>query len=221
MPSFFPLSDNALCIEFGNKIDEKINLQVIALGKILEQNPFVGFREVIPAYTTLTVFYDVFEIISFKKNTNSAYDFVKNYIENLIQNNSLNLEETKNKIITIPTIYKGEDLAHVAEYCQLCIDDVISIHSNTIYRVFMMGFLPGFAYLGGMDKRIAVPRRESPRKKVLAGSVGIAGNQTGIYPIDSPGGWQLIGRTPISLFDPQKSDPILLKAGDLVKFEES
>lgn len=219
MPSFFPLSDNALCIEFGNEIDKKINLQVIALGKMLEQNPFVGFREVIPAYTTLTVFYDVFEIISFKNNTNSAYDFVKTYIENLIQNNSLSLEETKKQIITIPTIYEGEDLAFLAEYSQLSIDEVISIHSNTIYSVFMMGFLPGFAYLGGMDKRIAVPRRESPRKKVMAGSVGIAGNQTGIYPIDSPGGWQLIGKTNISLFDPQKSNPILLKAGDLVKFE--
>ncbi|RLF64854.1 MAG: allophanate hydrolase, partial [Thermoplasmata archaeon] len=103
-------------------------------------------------------------------------------------------------------------------YNGLTEDDVIEIHSKPTYRVYMLGFTPGFAYMGGLDERIAAPRLETPRKKVPAGSVGIAGKQTGIYPIESPGGWRLIGRTPLKLFDPKKDPPTLLLPGDLVKF---
>ena len=125
---------------------------------------------------------------------------------------------TEFSLVKIPVIYDGEDLAFVAEYNQLSIEEVINIHTFPIYSVYMMGFLPGFAYLGGLDARIATPRKPTPRTKVPAGSVGIAGNQTGIYPSESPGGWQLIGRTERQLYTPNSPEITLLKAGDLVKF---
>jgi KipI family sensor histidine kinase inhibitor len=124
-------------------------------------------------------------------------------------------------VIEIPTLYGGDygpDLENVAKYHEMLPEDVVKIHASGQYRIYMLGFTPGFPYLGGMDERIATPRLETPRTKIHAGSVGIAGAQTGIYPIDSPGGWQIIGRTPLSLYDPGRAEPILLKAGETIKF---
>jgi KipI family sensor histidine kinase inhibitor len=130
-------------------------------------------------------------------------------------------EEEPRRVVTIPVVYGGEwgpDLEEVARLCGLSAIDVVRIHSAPLYRVYMLGFVPGFAYLGGMDERIAVPRLAVPRAKIPAGSVGIAGGQTGVYPLETPGGWRLIGRTPLSLFVPERNPPALLKAGDWVRF---
>lgn len=213
----FSLSDSAITLDFGNVIDPKINDMVMKLFHFCTKIPFVGMIEAMPAYASLTIFYDVFTVKKTNSFTKTAFDFVENYLENCLQNidNELIIEHN---LVEISTIYDGEDLASVAEYNQLSIEEVIAIHTAPTYRVYMMGFLPGFAYMGGLDARIATPRKGSPRTKVPAGSVGIAGNQTGIYPSESPGGWQLIGRTSLQLYTPNTSNLTLLKAGDLVKF---
>ncbi|WP_197491683.1 MULTISPECIES: 5-oxoprolinase subunit PxpB [Emticicia] len=213
----FPLSDSAITIDFGNIIDEKINDIVMQLYQSCTQNAFVGLKEVMPAYASLTIFYDVFSV---KKNNilyKSAYAFVEDFLIKSYENIG-EAERYLKRIIEIPVFYDGEDLAYVADYHQISEAQVVELHTNPTYRVYMMGFLPGFAYMGGLDARIATPRRATPRTKVPAGSVGIAGNQTGIYPSESPGGWQLIGRTELQLYTPNATEITLLKTGDLVKF---
>lgn len=215
--SIFPLSDSAITIDFGNVIDEKINDFVMKLHRFCIENPFTGMIEAMPAYASLTIFYDVPIVRKTNIEAKTAFDFAKKYLENSLQNLS-NEQVIESNLVNIPVIYDGEDLAFVAEYNNLTIEEAIKIHSFPIYRVYMMGFLPGFAYMGGLDARVATPRKTTPRTKVPAGSVGIAGNQTGIYPSESPGGWQLIGRTELQLYTPTSSEITLLKAGDLVKF---
>ena len=213
----FPLSDSAITIDFGNVIDEKINDIVMQLYSHCTKNAFVGMKEAMPAYASLTIFYDVFSV---RKNYNyfkSAYAFVEDFLIKSYEN-ICEAESFAKRTIEIPVIYDGEDLAYVADYHQISESQVIALHTTPTYRVYMMGFLPGFAYMGGLDARIATPRRATPRTKVPAGSVGIAGNQTGIYPSESPGGWQLIGRTELQLYTPNAAEITLLKAGDLVKF---
>ena len=213
----FPLNDSAVTIDFGNIIDEKINDIVMQLYRSCTINAFVGMHEAMPAYASLTIFYDVF--CTRKKNPSfkSAYDFVADFLVKSYEN--LGEEEFYEKrIIEIPVLYDGEDLAYVADYHQISLDKLIELHTAPTYRVFMMGFLPGFAYMGGLDTRIATPRRSIPRIKVPAGSVGIAGNQTGVYPSESPGGWQLIGHTKLQLYKPDTTEITMLKAGDLIKF---
>lgn len=213
----FPLSDSAITIDFGNIIDEKINDIVMQLYQSCTQNAFVGLKEVMPAYASLTIFYDVFSV---KKNNilyRSAYAFVEDFLIKSYENIG-EAERYVKRIIEIPVFYDGEDLAYVADYHQISEAQVVELHTTPTYRVYMMGFLPGFAYMGGLDARIATPRRATPRTKVPAGSVGIAGNQTGIYPSESPGGWQLIGRTELQLYTPNATEITLLKTGDLVKF---
>lgn len=213
----FPLSDSAITIDFGNIIDEKINDIVMQLYLYCTKNTFVGMKEAMPAYASLTIFYDVFSVrknyVSFK----TAYAFVKDFLIKSYENIGEG-ESFEKRTIEIPVIYDGEDLSYVADYHQISKTQVIELHTAPIYRVYMMGFLPGFAYMGGLDARIATPRRATPRTKVPAGSVGIAGNQTGIYPSESPGGWQLIGRTELEFYKPNAAEITLLKAGDLVKF---
>jgi inhibitor of KinA len=214
----FSLSDRAATIDFGNVIDVEINDFVMKLYHFCSQNPFEGMIEAMPAYASLTIFYDVFKVRKAYLSANTAFDFVKKYIENSLQNID-NESVIQRRLVHIPVIYDGEDLPYVAQYNKLSIEEVIKIHTSPIYRVFMMGFLPGFAYMGGLDARIATPRKATPRMKVPAGSIGIAGNQTGIYPAESPGGWQLIGRTELQLYTPDLPVITLLNAGDLVKFE--
>lgn len=213
----FPLSDSAITIDFGNIIDEKINDVVMQLYSFCTKNAFIGMREAMPAYASLTIFYDVFSVRKNYVFFNTAYAFVEDFLIKSYEN----IGESENfvkRTIEIPVIYDGEDLSYVADYHQISESQVIALHTSPTYRVYMMGFLPGFAYMGGLDARIATPRRSTPRTKVTAGSVGIAGNQTGIYPSESPGGWQLIGRTELQLYTPNTAEITLLKAGDLVKF---
>jgi inhibitor of KinA len=213
----FPLSDSAITIDFGNVIDKKINDIVMQLYHVCIKNAFVGMKEAMPAYASLTIFYDVFRVRRNYTSYKSAYAFVEDFLIKSYDNIDKR-EHYKKRIIEIPVIYNGEDLSYVADYHQISEAKVIELHSSPIYRVYMMGFLPGFAYMGGLDALIATPRKSTPRTKVLAGSVGIAGNQTGIYPSESPGGWQLIGRTELELYTPNAAEITLLKAGDLVKF---
>ncbi|NPA47330.1 MAG: 5-oxoprolinase subunit PxpB [Thermococci archaeon] len=206
--NFKPLGDSALLISFGEVIDEEINDRVHALAGAIEKANFGWLVEVVPAYSSLAVIYDP---------ALTDFDGVRQAIERL----EFSAERFEGKLAEIPVLYGGEygpDLEFVAQYNGLTPEEVIEIHSRPIYRVYFLGFLPGFAYLGGMDGRIATPRLERPRLKVPAGSVGIAGGQTGVYPIESPGGWRIIGRTPLRLFDPEKEPPTLLQPGDRVRF---
>ncbi|MEP6712836.1 MAG: 5-oxoprolinase subunit PxpB [Ferruginibacter sp.] len=213
-----PLSENALLLSYGNLIDSSINEKIIALHKALAAKPFPGFIESVPAYASLAVFYDAIFIRYNQPNIKTAFEVVKKYIIELVAEISETAANKAAKIISIPVYYNGADLEYVATINQLTIEEVIKIHTSVNYRVFMTGFLPGFAYMGTVDEKIITPRKETPRLHVAAGSVGIAGAQTGIYPIDSPGGWQIIGKTALSIFDKNKPDPCLLKAGDEVQF---
>ena len=190
----------------------------MALHQLFIQNHFKGFVETAPAYASLAVFYDMETV---KKNypaNNIVFDFVRTFTEQLLATINDLPPVVSQEIITIPVYYNGADLSLIAKEHQLTDEEVIDIHASKIYRVFMIGFLPGFTYMGSIDERIATPRKSSPRTKVPAGSVGIAGFQTGIYPLDCPGGWQLLGQTPVKIFDKEKSSPCLLKAGDSVQF---
>jgi inhibitor of KinA len=187
------------------------------LQQALAKNNFKGFVEMVPAYNSLAIFYDTVRVKNNYPVTTTIFDVVKKITEKLI--NEINSTAViKRATITIPVYYNGEDLEFVATQHQLSIEEVINIHTAKSYRVFMIGFLPGFAYMGKVDERIATPRLSSPRTNVQAGSVGIAGFQTGIYPLQSPGGWQIIGQTPTKIFDATKNNPCLLQAGDEVQF---
>ncbi|EOR22508.1 allophanate hydrolase subunit 1 [Niallia nealsonii AAU1] len=190
----------------------------------LENHAFPGFIECVPAYTNVTVYYHPYLIYeSYRKTNNqslSPFLIVKSRMEEII-NHLEEAEMTTNRKMEIPVCYGGEygpDLEFVARYNNLTVDQVIALHSSGEYFVHMIGFAPGFPFLGGMSEKIATPRRSTPRQLIPAGSVGIAGVQTGVYPIATPGGWQLIGKTPLQLFLPNKNPPSLLQAGDIVKF---
>ncbi|MEA4846414.1 MAG: 5-oxoprolinase subunit PxpB [Clostridiaceae bacterium] len=203
--------DKGLIVEFGNEISDAVNEKVRNLYWAINKNEIPGIFEMIPTYRSLMIIYDPIKIE------------LDSLIEKLagIEKNMESIELPKPRIIEIPTIYGsefGEDLSFVAEHNGISEDEVIKIHSSVDYRIYMLGFTPGFPYLGGMSEKIATPRLKTPRTKIPAGSVGIAGKQTGIYPIESPGGWQLIGLTPIKLYDPKNEVPILLQAGDYIRF---
>jgi inhibitor of KinA len=216
--SITPLNESAVLVSFGNVIDELINQKVIALHETVNHKPFKGFVESVPGYSSLAVFYDVVEISQSYGDTKSTFEFVKKNIEDILVRLPPVEEPKNNRVLKIPVFYTGEDLEFVADEHKLTVNDVIDIHTSKDYRVFMIGFLPGFPYMGTVDERIATSRKKSPRTSVSAGSVGIAGFQTGIYPQTSPGGWQLIGRTPFKIFDKQRSNPCLLNPGDHVRF---
>ncbi|ASJ07467.1 5-oxoprolinase subunit PxpB [Thermococcus pacificus] len=208
-PVINPAGDSTLLISFGETIDEGINERVHAIARAIEKAGFEWLVETVPAYSSLLVIYDPLKV---------TYTEVEASIKPLLNAEGCTVE---GRLVKIPVVYGGKygpDIEFVAEHNGLTVDDVIEIHSRPVYRVYFLGFLPGFAYLGGMDERIATPRLEKPRLKVPAGSVGIAGKQTGIYPLESPGGWRLIGRTPLRLFNPAKEPPTLLQPGDRVKF---
>jgi inhibitor of KinA len=213
-----PLNENAALISFQNAIDIGVNNRVIVLDHQLKEHPFSGFIETVPAYSSLAVFYDSIQVRSDNPKYETAFSFVKEYIENNFKNEVITDIVFKNKPIEVPVLYDGEDLEYVSDLHTLTKEEVIKIHTSSAYRVFMIGFLPGFAYMGTLDDRIVAPRKSSPRTRVPAGSVGIAGLQTGIYPQTSPGGWQLIGRTPIKIFDKQSLKPCLFSPGHTVCF---
>lgn len=190
----------------------------MALHHKLSATSFPGFIESAPAYASLAVFYNPVFIKQQYPDAVTAFAFVQNIIESIAREiEDKNVHQTR-PITTIPVCYNGEDLEWVASFHQLTTTEVIQLHSGVIYHVFMNGFLPGFAYMGTVNEKIITARKDKPRLRVAAGSVGIAGAQTGIYPIDSPGGWQIIGTTPLQLFNKKEADPCLIKAGDQVQF---
>jgi len=208
---FLYAGDSSMVIEFGNEISKEINSQIRALTDGLDnmENEFI--REIVPTYRSIIVHFDSLKI---------SYGDLKKKILELGDSRSDDGEEEVN-MVEIPVLYGGDsgpDIESVAEHNGISVEDVIKIHSSRDYLIYMLGFTPGFPYLGGMDERIATPRLEKPRLKIDAGSVGIAGSQTGIYPLESPGGWQLIGKTPLDIFNPENEDPFLLNAGDYIRF---
>ncbi len=219
----FPLGDGALTIEFGNEISIELNNQVLRAAKFFAENSFAGFEEIVPAYSSLTIFYDVWKVRRNFQEFSTAFEAVKSFVENALKNtNNLQLKEPRS--IKIPVCFDKEfapDLDFVATSNILTSEKVIEIFLDKTYRVFMLGFLPGFSYMGEVDERISMPRKRTPRTKVPKGSVGIARKQTGIYSLESPGGWQIIGKTNIELFTPKVETPTILQAGDSVKFYES
>ncbi|MBQ9942099.1 MAG: 5-oxoprolinase subunit PxpB [Christensenellaceae bacterium] len=204
-------SDRALTVEFGNEISEKIHHQIRAFCLLLQQSDIPGITEVVPTYRSVMVHYEPHVIL---------YSELIARLEELVAG-SYDMHLPESKIVEVPVYYgdkSGPDLARVARHNGLTEKQVIDIHTRPHYLIYMLGFTPGFAYMGGMDERIATPRLESPRVKLPAGSVGIAGSQTGIYPIESPGGWQIIGQTPLVLYDHKREDPILFEAGQRIRF---
>ncbi|AQS05486.1 MULTISPECIES: 5-oxoprolinase subunit PxpB [Clostridium] len=209
------ISETAALVEFGREISEDINKKVRTFCTYLDEKPFYGMVEYVPAFTSVSVIYNPLDMKS-----ESPYEVVKVILDNIISKLDFSLEDEEH-IVEIPVCYGGEfgqDIEQVAKINNITVDEVIKIHSEGKYLVYMIGFAPGFPYLGGMSEKIAAPRRESPRTAIPAGSVGIAGMQTGVYPIETPGGWQLIGKTPLKLFDLKRNSKSLLKAGDIVKF---
>lgn len=217
----FPLGDNALTINFGNEILPELNDLVLKLAQFFEHNQFSGLVEIVPAYASISIFYDVFIVRKKYLEFSTAFSAIKSFVENALQN--LNeIIESNPRLIEIPVSFDKEvalDLEFVAMANKLTPEEVVKIFTAQTYRVYMLGFLPGFAYMGEIDEKIAVPRKDSPRIKVPKGSVGIAGKQTGIYSMESPGGWQIIGKTNIELFTPKAKTPTFLQAGDIIKFQ--
>ncbi|NLY45411.1 MAG: 5-oxoprolinase subunit PxpB [Tissierella sp.] len=208
---FIPAGDKSLVMEFGNSIKPEINAKISNMVKSLDKLKIVGISEIIPTYRSILIIYEPL-VIGYSTLVSS----LKKIEKDLGKANS-----SKTRIVELPTVYGGEygpDIEFVAKHNNLTIDEVIKIHSSTDYLLYMLGFTPGFGYLGGMSEKIETPRLQVPRTKIPAGSTGIAGKQTGIYPIDSPGGWQLIGRTPAKLYDPLSDPPVLLNAGDYIRF---
>ena len=216
----FPLGDSALTVEFGNVISPDLNQKAIALANRIESNPFPGLVETVPAYATTTIFYDLLEVRRSFPGVPTAYEAVQRLVSGLVEDLDVSTD-ADSRLIEIPVIFDREsrfDLGYVADKHGLSINQVIEIFTTTTYRVYMLGFLPGFSYMGEIDDRIATPRKENPRTHVPKGSVGIAGRQTGIYSLDSPGGWQIIGRTEVEMFTPGAESPSYLRAGDTVQF---
>jgi inhibitor of KinA len=219
-PKIKPLGESAVVVEFGNEISEGINSRAIALADQLVKNPFPGFIEAVPAYASTTVFFDVPTVAGGVTRGENISSFVQNTLDYSIAAMSATTATVSNAV-EIPADFSpsaGLDLDSVARHCQLSRDEVINIFVSQTYRVYMIGFLPGFAYMGETSERIRVPRLAQPRARVPKGSVGLAGAQTGIYPLESPGGWQIIGRTNVEMFNPDIDPPSRLRAGDVVRF---
>ncbi|SDN04523.1 inhibitor of KinA [Psychrobacillus sp. OK028] len=215
-----PLGDSALIIQLGEGINLTLHQQVKSLSAIISSRPFEGIIEFVPAYNNITVYYNPFLVHNSHPGSNSAYDKVSGHIKKISKQIKLD-KKTDARIVTIPVCYGGQfgpDLVNVAALNNLSVEEVITIHTSSECLVYMLGFAPGFPFMGGMDERIATPRRETPRLKIPRGSVGIAGKQTGIYSLETPGGWQIIGGTPLDLFLPKENPPTLLQAGDQIRF---
>jgi len=211
IPRIYNIHDRAITIEFAAAISEATNLQVIALQHAIESNPFKGFIECVPAYGSLTVY------LSEQVSTAAVRSWLSD-LSAQVSNISL---ATEGKQISIPVCYDpslGTDLPWVSSHLNLSLEEIISLHTSVAYRVYMIGFIPGFPYMGTLPEQLEVPRKQTPSLKIPMGSVAIAGKQTGIYPAEVPGGWQVIGRTPLKMFDPSQSPCSFLNAGDLVTF---
>lgn len=208
---FLLTGDTSLTVEFGNEISEAINAKIRAFNIALQNSKIPGIVETVPTYRSLMIHYDPGVIL---------YGALVKRLQGLMGQLD-QIQIPPSQVLEIPVLYGGEegpDLEFVAQHNKKTVEEVIQIHTSTEYLIYMLGFTPGFTYLGGMSEEIATPRLKTPRVKIPAGSVGIAGAQTGVYPIDSPGGWQLIGRTPVRMYDPDRAEPILPQAGQYIKF---
>jgi len=213
------LGDSALLVDFGNEIDEHLNDKVQALFKDLIEDPVNFMIEAVPAFSALAVYYNVSKIKSALGNNHIAFDYMKQMVNERIQRLKTS-DAVKGELKRIPVCYDfrlGPDMKYVSEHTSLDVNEIIDIHISKTYRVYMLGFLPGFPYMGSIDAKLFTPRKSTP-VNVIAGSVGIVGKQTGIYPLNSPGGWPIIGRTPQKIFIPESSPHVLLKSGDMVQF---
>lgn len=209
--SFLQNGDTAITVCFENEISKEVNGFVTSFTCAVEQKGIKGVIELIPAFNSVTVLYD---------STVTSAGTLKIKLERIIK--KLGGSQESNAVLyKIPVCYEEEfspDMKNVEAHTGLTREKIIEIHSSTDYLIYMLGFLPGFAYLGEMDKRLATPRLDSPRVEISRGAVGIGGEQTGIYPVASPGGWQLIGRTPVLVYDRERENPILYKSGDYIRF---
>ncbi len=210
-PRYLPAGDRALSIELGDEISPEINQRVHSLSRAIEARGISGVVDLVPTYRALLVYYD--PLILSLRELEERLAGVEQMAEQAGPGTA--------RVVEIPALYGGEygpDLEFVAEHSRLSQEEVVRIHTGMDYLIYGMGFTPGFAYLGGMSERIATPRLQTPRTLIPAGSVGIAERQTGVYPIASPGGWRLIGRTPVQLFDAGRDPPVLAGPGDYVRF---
>jgi inhibitor of KinA len=210
-PRLHASGDSLLRVELEPRLAPDVNLRAVALADALRAVHLAGVRDVVPSYASVGVHVDPLrlDVAALERAIAEAWDV------------GLDERAAAGRLVEIPVCYGGEfgpDLDEVAAFARCSADEVVRWHSETVYRVYMLGFLPGFAYLGVVDEAIAMPRRSAPRPAVPAGSVGIAGRQTGVYPSESPGGWRLIGRTPWRMFDTGRARPSLLDAGDHVRF---
>ena len=220
-----PLGDSAVLIRVVENFDDAPDdalTQVLATKRALEAARIPGVVEFAPAYTTVALFYDPVRAIDAGASVENVFEWIEQRIRRaLLEMEEIQTNRIEGSLVEIPVCYETEfalDLEHVARHAGVHWKEVVDLHCAAEYLVHCVGFTPGFPFLGGLSRKIAIPRRDVPRKEIPAGSVAIGGMQTGIYPIKSPGGWNVIGRTPLQLFHPQKDPPALLRAGDRVRF---
>lgn len=205
------MGDRSVLVELGDEISPQVNRRVREFYVVLMESPIEGLIEIVPAYRSFLIIYDPLKL---------DLVMIKNRMEDL-QKKIEGIEIPEPKTLEIPVVYGGEygpDMEWVARYHNIRVEEVIQLHTGTTYQVYMIGFMPGFPYMGELPESLATPRRETPRTVIPQGSVAIAQRQTGIYPVESPGGWQILGRTPLKLFNPHHSPPTLLEMGDVVQF---
>ena len=210
-PKYLGAGEKCLVVEFSDTIDREANIRLQGLRRELEKRSIPGIIELVPTYRSLSIYHNPLSL---------SREALHSQVESALQNISC-AESTRKRILVIPALYGGEhgpDLANVAQHTGFGEEEVIRRHTAKDCYCFMMGFTPGFGYLGGMDEALETPRLTTPRTRIAGGSVGIAGKQTGVYSIDSPGGWQLIGHTPLRLFDPEIEKPSIIEAGDWIRF---
>jgi inhibitor of KinA len=220
MMEIYAIGDGAITLQLGNQVNDFLNKKIIAMQNWIWQNSFAGLKDVVIGYASCTLYYDASIVKQQYHPASSAHQWVKQFLEKAYHQ-SLVAVYTQPRIVTIPVCYDldfGTDAAALAASKSISVAALVNNHTSNTYRVYMIGFLPGFAYMGMVDELIAMPRKQKPQT-VAAGSVGIAGQQTGIYPLQSPGGWHIIGRTPLQLFAASNQPPVLLQAGDEVRFE--
>jgi len=222
LPSYklFPFSDSALIIDFGNTISRDINDAVVCIFKKIQSLAIDGVIEVVPAYSSIVIYYNVFELKEKITGEQTVFQFLEKRINKLLREEEWIISGTKQKVIRIPVCYEKEfatDLEWMSSQLKISNEEIIQLHTSKSYHVYMLGFLPGFSYMGEVDEKISIARKPQP-VQVTAGSVGIAGKQTGVYPLNSPGGWQIIGRTPLIMFDKDNTEPTKVKPGDTVQF---
>ena len=215
------MGDEALTLELeGETVDLRTSSMLLAMKTFLDNDPFDGYRDTVLGYRSITITYDLFRLAS-KVTIGDAARFVRQKLDEAFRVSLKSPHGFTGRHVKIPVCYDRRFAFDIDQLCSmknLSAEEAISLHTNQSYHVYLVGFLPGFPYLGFVDRKLEAPRLSSPRANVPAGSVGIAGLQTGIYPLDSPGGWQIIGRTPVRIFAPEKNPPVVAEVGDTVSF---